>query len=353
MAVATPRFDGAHLFAGHEDALVPGRLSRGAPPQGGSANQIELEELEARLAAAEARVQQQEAELEGARMTATSELEVARAEAAADLAGVHAASASELARAQERVAALEGRVADLEQELEFSNHGREDAMQQGERIRTLELQVSDAENNVYQARTDAEVAAAEWNAERAMWEAERSIFEQEKQQWEGLTETLENERAMWEQEREELAAQAKDEIADAAEGLRILVQRFDIPLFSRGSGLGVPVDALGRYLEKYNAQASDQVLASEVEKRSAIARELEEAKVELQALQMVSGFVLPQKANGMNDCFSIRAALPSHHFAWNPGLPHHSPLPTTRRVLSRYCSHFGPRCHPQKPERRD
>ncbi|KAI0287600.1 Up-regulated during septation-domain-containing protein, partial [Russula brevipes] len=185
MAVATPRFDGAHLFAGHEDALVPGRPSHGAPPRGGSANQIELEDLEARLAAAEARVQQQEAELEGARMTATSELEVARAEAAADLAGVQAASASELARAQERVAALEGR----------------------------------------------------WNAERAMWEAERSIFEQEKQQWEGLTETLENERAMWEQEREELTAQAKDQIADAAEGLRILVQRFDIPLFSRGSGL--------------------------------------------------------------------------------------------------------------------
>ena len=47
------KFDGAHLFAGHEDAVVPGAHSRSAAPQGSSANQKELEELEARLAAAE------------------------------------------------------------------------------------------------------------------------------------------------------------------------------------------------------------------------------------------------------------------------------------------------------------
>ena len=40
----------------------------------------------------------------------------------------------------------------------------------------------------------------------------------------------------------------------AADGLRVLVQRFDIPLFPRGSGVSVLVDALGRYLEKHNAQ---------------------------------------------------------------------------------------------------
>ncbi|KAI0287594.1 hypothetical protein BC826DRAFT_1108286 [Russula brevipes] len=81
MAVATHRFHSADLFP----------ATRMRSSLGGHRM-----DLEARLAAAEARVQQQEAELEGARMTATSELEVARAEAAADLAGVHAASASDL-----------------------------------------------------------------------------------------------------------------------------------------------------------------------------------------------------------------------------------------------------------------
>ena len=42
------------------------------------------------------------------------------------------------------------------------------------------------------------------------------------------------ERAMWEQEPEELVEQTKDQIAD---GLPVLVQCFDIPLFSRVSGI--------------------------------------------------------------------------------------------------------------------
>jgi hypothetical protein len=60
---------------------------------------------------------------------------------------------------------------------------------------------------------------------------------------------VENERALWEHEREEFPAQAKDQVAAAADGLCALVQRFDIPLFLRKSGLVVLVDALRRQLE--------------------------------------------------------------------------------------------------------
>jgi hypothetical protein len=46
-----------------------------------------------------------------------------------------------------------------------------------------------------------------------------------------IEEKLEKESTMWEQEREELVEQAKDQIMNAADRLRVLVQRVDIPLF--------------------------------------------------------------------------------------------------------------------------
>ena len=292
MAATTPKFDGAHFFAGHEDAIVPGRQSRGAVPvQGssGSASQEELEELEARLVAAEARAQEREAQLEDARMAAVSDLESVRAAAAEELADTRAAGASELARVQGRAGELEGRVAHLQRELESSTRGREDAGFLEERIRTLERELEGARSQADRARREAEAA---WNVEKASWASERARFEQERGRWAAtagaaadVEERMEQERAAWEQEREELVERAKDQIAEAADGLRGLIHRFDVPLFSRESGLGVLVDALGRYLEKHGADVSEQLLVAEVEKRNAIARELEGAKAEIQALQ--------------------------------------------------------------------
>ncbi|KAH9983526.1 Up-regulated during septation-domain-containing protein [Russula compacta] len=292
-AVTTPKFDGAHFFAGHEDAVVPGKQSqsRGATP---SASRKELEELEAKLADAEVRVQEREAELEIAQMAAASELENARVAAEEQLANLRAASASELARAHERAAELEGSVARFERELDSSVNGREDVTYMEARIRTLEREVSDADRKADLARIEAEGAAAAWAIEKASWASERALFEQERGRSAGTSETLEKERELWEQEREELVARAKDQIADAAEGLRGLVQRFDIPLFSRESRIGVLVDALGRYLEKHNAQVSEQLLAAETEKRNVMTRELEAAKAEIQALQAQSSSSSPR-----------------------------------------------------------
>jgi len=281
----THKFDGAHLFAGHEDALVPGTHLRSAGPQGSSASQKEFEELEARLAAAEERALEQEAELENAQMAAAAELEDLRAAAAEELADVRTANASELVRAQNRAGELGRRVAELERELESSIHGGDDAADLEARIRTLERELSAAERKAERAQIEVEEAAASWDVEKASWASERALFGQEKELWAGLSETLESERELWELEREELTAQAKDQIADAANGLRDLIQRYDIPLFSRESGLGALVDALGRYLEKYNAQVSEQLLAAEAEKRNAMTRELEAAKAEIQSLQ--------------------------------------------------------------------
>jgi hypothetical protein len=73
------------------------------------------------------------------------------------------------------------------------------------------------------------------------------------------------------QEHEELSVQATDHVALAAGGLRALVQRFDVPLFLRESGLAVLVDALRRHLEKQtqSTEESELLLAAEVEKGAA------------------------------------------------------------------------------------
>lgn len=298
LAVTTPKFDGAHFFAGHEGAIAPRKQLRGADlvqdgggggGGGSGASQQELEELEAKLFAAEALVQEREAQLEDARITAASELTNARAVAAKELANARAEGASEVASVRERAGELEERVARLQHKLESSVRGKDDAAFLEERIRTLERELEDTRSKADQARRKMESA---WNVEKSAWASERALLEQERGKWTatstaaaGLEEKLEKERAMWEQEREELVEQAKDQIADAADGLRVLVQRFDIPLFSRGSGISVLVDALGRYLEKHNAQVQEQFLIVEVDKRSAMERELEAARDEIQALQ--------------------------------------------------------------------
>ena len=313
------KFDGAHLFAGHEGAVVPGKQLRGAASGSDSVSQKEIEELEAKLAAAEARAQEHEAELEEARMAA-ADLEDARAAAAEELADARDAAESELERERadlqrerERVAQLQRRVAQFEQELESSSRGRKGLTQLEGRIRTLERELSDTEGR---ARTQAEDAAATWAMEKASWESERAGFEQEQARLAELSETLESEREQWEQEREELAARAKDQIADAAKGLRGLVQRYDIPLFSRDSGLAVLIDALGRYLEKHNAKVVEQLLSTEIEKRTAVTQELEVAKGEVQDLQArspVSDSLAHRKDFSVEPIIFHRAA-PCRHF---------------------------------------
>jgi hypothetical protein len=296
----THKFDGAHLFAGHEGAMFPAKQQ----PRG--AQRKELEELQARLDASEALARQREAELEDARAAAEAELEDART---ADDARAALESELELEHAaleeeRKRTAELEGRLAFLELEVESSSaRGSDTAVRLEERVRALERELADVAAEAERVRAEAEVEAEAWAAERAH-------FQQEETQ---LAEGIESERARWEQEREELTAQAKDQVAAAADGLRALVQRFDVPLFSRESGLAVLVDALRRHLEKQaqNAEESELLLAAEVEKRAALSNELETAKGEIQALQSrtpISVSVL----HSLRSQRDVQTIVPSH-----------------------------------------
>ena len=361
-----PKFDGAHLFAGHAGAVVP--FKRGAQRK-------ELEELQARLDASETRARRREAELEDARAAAEAELEDARAAAAAstdladahaNLADAHATVESELTqeraaleRERKRADELEGRLAFLELELESSARGNNDAVRLKAQVRALERELSSAEGEAERLRREAETVTEAWAAEKAAWEAERARFEQQETRRAQLTDDMEDERSRWEQEREDLVAQAKDQIAIAADGLRELVQRFDVPLFSRESGMGVFVDALRRHLEKrtQGAQESENLLVEEVEKRAALSRELENAKEEIQALRTRSPPVSPcffirRCPGGARSVQTIasqrRAAVLGRRTPQNRGPPRPSPSRRTPRASWRSCSPSGRRSRLQK-----
>jgi hypothetical protein len=74
---------------------------------------------------------------------------------------------------------------------------------------------------------------------------------------------------MLEKERVETCRAGERQITGTADGLRGLVQWFDIPLFSRESGLGVLVDALGCRLKKDDVHVSEQLLMVRATKRNA------------------------------------------------------------------------------------
>ena len=190
------------------------------------------------------------------------------------------------------------------------------------------------------------------------WEAERARFEQQETRRAQLVDDMEDERLRWEQEREDLVARAKDQIAAAADGLRELVQRFDVPLFSRESGMGVFVDALSRHLEKQTqgAQESENLLVEEVEKRAALSRELERAKEGIQALRTRSPPVSPRSfirrcPGGARNVQTIasqrRAAVPGRCTPRNRG-PRPSLSRRTPRASWRSCSPSGRRSRLQK-----
>ncbi|KAJ7498464.1 Up-regulated during septation-domain-containing protein [Mycena latifolia] len=254
-AAAKPRFDGAHLFAGHADSVVP--TGKGPAP----AAVLELEEKLARATEALAASSAKQGEL-------ARELAAARAEKEA----VESARDEEMRSAQDTIAALERELPRLE--------GMNEEMQ------TL----------AHEKAAWAEERAAlvrEQEAERAAWDRDKAALEDER--LEDLT------RLQDETERlrgVDVAAlqRVQSELEEGASALRALVKTYGIPMFSRDPTLPSFVTALGSHLQQLatkvethrTAQAEWEVLRRKLEddvrggldKREALFREVEEARKE-------------------------------------------------------------------------
>ncbi|KAF7302090.1 hypothetical protein MIND_00775700 [Mycena indigotica] len=230
-----PRFDGAHFFAGHAETVVPSTSAK-APP---AAAVLELEEKLAKATEALAVSSAKQAEL-------ARELSVARSE--------KEASDAQVARAEETIAALESETIDGEA------HAREKTA---------------------------------WEEERAEWEREKMTLEE--QRLEDLAQLQEETERLREVDSNALK-RAQEELEDGTSALQDLVDRYNIPLYSRDPTIPVFVSTLASHLqalatkiemltaaqtdwENTRRKLEDDVRAG-FDKRETLSREIEEARRE-------------------------------------------------------------------------
>ncbi|TFY80514.1 hypothetical protein EWM64_g3500 [Hericium alpestre] len=282
------RFDGAHLFAGHEGAVVPRRAR--PPPTAADMLTLEqrvkqlmdeLDEKDGELAM----LREERLELEG-QVRGGGDMEQ-RVRELEDLIGRHEREREgwELERRSwddregeleemKRLADEKGREVEiLERRLEVLEE------QSGESVTLREnLMRVEAAGKAETARTREEL-----EAEREKWAEERGMWDRERAAWD-------TQREVWEMEKEGIEGRCKDEIDDAREGLRAIVQAHDVPLYSRELTLQVLVDALGKYLQAGGGSAKGQSeleeqLALEMEKRQAVLAQLDEAQAKIASLE--------------------------------------------------------------------
>ncbi|KAJ7693825.1 Up-regulated during septation-domain-containing protein [Mycena rosella] len=252
---AAARFEGAHLFAGHADSVVP--TGKGPAP----AAVLALEEKLALATEALAASSAKQAEL-------ARELAAARAEKEA----VESAREDEMRSAQDTIAALERELPRLEgMDEEMQTLGREKAAWAEERAALVREQ----------------------EAERAAWDRDKAALEDER--LEDLT-RLQDETERLRGEDANALQRAQSELEEGASAMRALVKTYGIPMFSRDPTLPSLVSALGSHLQGLatkiethrTSQSEWEVLRRKLEddvrggldKREALSREVEEARRE-------------------------------------------------------------------------
>jgi chromosome segregation ATPase len=311
---ATPskfRFDGAHLFAGHADTIVPKRkLSADAAA-------AEITSLEKQLKAAKdslTAVGKKQAEM--ARELSMIQLEKQEVETMMGM---------DLQAAEETIAALEKeipRLEDLDSEVrqlreekgrwereraELMERGKEAEVLQA-RLTDMKTQTGEVAGSVEKMLTDIrensdrqleekdsqiEMLKQQWEADRIAWQQERADFEDEKM--EDIA-RLQDEMDRLREEDEQVLQQAGEELNAGLSTSRDLIKKHGIMLLSRDSSLQGLLNSIGMHIQTMHmkleacarAESEWDVLRRRLEDevrsgldtREALFRELEDARRE-------------------------------------------------------------------------
>lgn len=212
LASPRPRFDGAHLFAGHADAMVP------QTPKGPSSN-FDVAALEVQLKAA----------TDALKVMTKKEADVSRelSHLRLEKEQVETTMGMELQNAEETIISLEKELPLLDDlSLQLTELQRERKAWERERevlegrLEVLEEKSGDAtqmeqlladfreKSRVELRRKDEELGEhrAQWVADKSLWEAERAQWQKDKSQWEV-------ERAQWQRDKAALENAKTEELA--------------------------------------------------------------------------------------------------------------------------------------------
>ncbi|TFK66568.1 hypothetical protein BDN72DRAFT_823239 [Pluteus cervinus] len=302
------RFDGAHLFAGHADAIVPKRVLSA------DAAATEIAALEEKLKAATQSLSN--ASKKQAQLTRELSLLQLEKDAVETKLGMELQNATEAITAlEEELPRLEGLDAEVQDLLEEKSEWQKDRdlLEERERqMKELEARLADqesqsaknvgAESLLAEARErsqqeldrkEAELQnlRREMNSKEAEWEKERGAMEDERM--DDLARLQDEMDRLREQDRTELQ-KANQDLDGGLDALRTLVKQHGIVLFSRDSSLqgllgsiGTHLDTVHQKLENYaKTQAEWEGARRKLEddvrfgldKRESLTKEMEEVR---------------------------------------------------------------------------
>lgn len=293
------KFDGAHFFAGHADAIVP---TRQRSPDSAAREIISLEEkLKAATDSLKAAGQKQ---AETARELSHLKFEKQQVETMMDIELQNAQDTiSALEQEMPKIESLENEFQDLLEEKRDWEHEREErdrqlaALQDElEALESSNAQAAGNESTLTQAREasqqlledkDAELRQLqeEWEQDRIAWENERARLEDEK--LEDLA-RLQEEMDRVREEDVSLLQKATESLEEGQTLIQALVHKHSVPLFSRELSLRALLSSVDLYLERVGSkpdlgmelEETKKKLDEELSRREALLHDLEEARRE-------------------------------------------------------------------------
>ncbi|KAF8969381.1 hypothetical protein BDZ97DRAFT_1795338, partial [Flammula alnicola] len=283
------RFDGAHLFAGHADAIVPkAKLS----PEAAAAAIAALEDKLKTAKDALATASKKQAEM-------TRELSMMRLEKQE----VETVMGMDLQAAEETIAALEKEIPRLEEldaevqvlreEKDGWERDREELEEQGRKAQTTQARLADLETRNGEAAGGAERMLTE------IRDKSQRELEEKNAEIRRLKEEMEGERATWEQERQVLEDERMEDLSRLQDEMDRMREEGDDAIQQtqeelQDSSLQGLLNAIGMHVETVHAKLETYARAeaeweltrrkleddvrSGLDKREALARELEDAR---------------------------------------------------------------------------
>ncbi|CDO77018.1 hypothetical protein BN946_scf184380.g3 [Trametes cinnabarina] len=283
------RFDGAHFFAGHSDAIVPTSTRPGLSSAEVAALKEQLRDAKEALDAANAQQQKLTREV--------SSLRVEREQ-------IEASMSIELRQAEDTISALERQLADmkgledrlaaLEEEKQTWAKDRKELEDRRREVDTLERRLEILEEQSGEmSEVQSLLARERADSQRRLEDKDREIAE--------LKARMDAERAAWLAEKATLQAvgASKAELEQGADALQELMQKHGILFYSRDTSIRGLAISIGRHLEDLKAKMDAHSKAQEewnairakleedmrvgLSKRETLVEEVEEARKERDA----------------------------------------------------------------------